>query len=141
MTRKIFEISAVVIAIGLLIVFGYRLLGLRGYLLPTGQPLFGDFIAFWSAGKATLEGHVAQLHDRVFLTSVQHAAIPGMRVMAPWNSPPPFLFFVIPFALLPYGPAAVLWLVLTGALYLFAASKILPDKRALLFAVTLPAAL
>jgi len=34
-----------------------------------------------------------------------------------------------------------LWLILTGALYLFAASKILPDKRALIFAVTLPAAL
>ncbi len=141
MTRKLFEISAVVIAIGLLLVFGYRTLGLRGYLLSTGQPLFGDFIAFWSAGKATLEGHVAQLHERAFLTQVQHAAIPGMRVMAPWNSPPPFLFFVIPFALLPYGPAAVLWLALTGALYLIAASKILPDKRALIFAVTLPAAL
>src|SRR5689334_326492 len=64
-----------------------------------------------------------------------------MRVMAPWNSPPPFLFFVIPFALLPYGVAAIVWLALTGALYLFAASKILPDKRALIFAVTLPAAL
>src|SRR5262249_8525927 len=58
-----------------------------------------------------------------------------------WNSPPPFLFFVIPFALLPYGPAAVAWLILTGALYLYAAAKILPDKRALIFAVTLPAAL
>ena len=141
MTRKIFEISAIVVAIGLLIVFANRLAGVRGYLLPTGQPLFGDFIAFWSAGKATLEGHVAQLHDRVFLAGVQHATIPGMRVMAPWNSPPPFLFFVIPFALLPYGVASIVWLVLTGALYLFAASKILPDKRALIFAVTLPAAL
>jgi hypothetical protein len=141
MTRKVFEISAVVIAIGLLLVFAQRTLGVQGYRLASGQPLFGDFIAFWSAGKATLEGHVAQLHDRVFLSHIQQATIPGIHVMAPWNSPPPFLFFVIPFALLPYGPAAVLWLILTGALYLFAASKILPDQRALIFAVTLPAAL
>jgi len=141
MTRKLFEISAVVIAIGLLLVFAQRTLGVHGYRLASGQPLFGDFIAFWSAGKAALEGHVAQIHDRVFLAHIQQSTIPGMHVMAPWNSPPPFLFFVIPFALLPYGPAAIVWLILTGALYLFAASKILPDKRALIFAVTLPAAL
>jgi hypothetical protein len=141
MTRKLFEISAVVITIGLLLVFAQRTLGVHGYRLASGQPLFGDFIAFWSAGKAALEGHVAQLHDRVFLAHIQQSTIVGMKVMAPWNSPPPFLFFVIPFALLPYGPAAVLWLILTGALYLFAASKLLPDKRALIFAVTLPAAL
>jgi len=141
MTRKLFEISAVVIAIGLLLVFAQRTLGVHGYRLASGQPLFGDFIAFWSAGKAALEGHVAQIHDRVFLAHIQQTTIPGMHVMAPWNSPPPFLFFVIPFALLPYGPAAIVWLILTGALYLFAASKILPDKRALIFAVTLPAAL
>jgi hypothetical protein len=141
MTRKLFEISTVVIAIGLLLVFAQRTLGVHGYRLASGQPLFGDFIAFWSAGKAALEGHVAQIHDRVFLAHIQQTTIPGMHVMAPWNSPPPFLFFVIPFALLPYGPAAIVWLILTGALYLFAASKILPDKRALIFAVTLPAAL
>ncbi len=141
MTRKVFEISAVVIAIGLLLVFAQRTLGVHGYRLASGQPLFGDFIAFWSAGKAALEGHVAQLHDRVFLAHIQQTTIPGMHVMAPWNSPPPFLFLVIPFALLPYGVAAVLWLILTGAIYLLAASKILPDKRALIFAVTLPAAL
>ena len=141
MTRKVFEISAVVITIGLLLVFAQRTLGVHGYRLASGQPLFGDFIAFWSAGKAALEGHVAQLHDRVFLAHIQQTTIPGMHVMAPWNSPPPFLFFVIPFALLPYGPAAIVWLILTGALYLYAASKILPDKRALIFAVTLPAAL
>jgi hypothetical protein len=141
MTRKVFEISAVVIAIGLLLVFAQRTLGVHGYRLASGQPLFGDFIAFWSAGKAALEGHVAQLHDRVFLAHIQQTTIPGMHVMAPWNSPPPFLFLVIPFALLPYGAAAVLWLILTGALYLLAASKILPDKRALIFAVTLPAAI
>lgn len=141
MTRKLFEISAVVIAIGLLLVFAQRTLGVHGYRLASGQPLFGDFIAFWSAGKAALEGHIAQIHDRVFLAHIQQTTIPGMHVMAPWNSPPPFLFFVIPFALLPYGPAAIVWLILTGALYLFAASKVLPDKRALIFAVTLPAAL
>jgi hypothetical protein len=141
MTRKLFEISAVVITVGLLLVFAQRTLGVHGYRLASGQPLFGDFIAFWSAGKATLEGHVSQLHDRVFLAHIQQATIPGMHVMAPWNSPPPFLFFVIPFALLPYGPAAITWLIVTGALYLYAASKILPDKRALIFAVTLPAAL
>lgn len=141
MTRKLFEISAVVITIGLLLVFAQRTLGVHGYRLASGQPLWGDFIAFWSAGKAALEGHVGQIHDRVFLAHIQQTTIPGMHVMAPWNSPPPFLFFVIPFALLPYGPAAILWLILTGALYLLAASKILPDKRALIFAATAPAAL
>ena len=66
---------------------------------------------------------------------------PAFAFVAPWNSPPPFLLIMTPLALLPYPVAALLFLAGTAALYLFAARKLLPDARALLFAATLPAAL
>ena len=77
MTRKLFEISAVVIAIGLLLVFAQRTLGVHGYRLASGQPLFGDFIAFWSAGKAALEGHVAQIPTGFFWRTSSKALFPA----------------------------------------------------------------
>ena len=41
----------------------YLLAGARGLVLANGQPLFGDFIAFWSAGRAALDGAAAQVHE------------------------------------------------------------------------------
>lgn len=140
MTRRALEIAATLVCLSMIGVMIVRLQGAHGLMLHDGQPLFGDFIAFWSAGRATLDGHVAHLHDRHFLAQVQQSVIVGMHVMAPWNSPPPFLLLLVPLALLPYPAAAVLAILLSGALYLTAACKWLPDARALLFAVTLPAA-
>lgn len=140
MTRRVLEIAAVVVCLSMIGVMIVRLTGAHGLLLKGGQPLFGDFIAFWSAGRATLEGHVAQIHDRIFLARIQQSVIVGMHVVAPWNSPPPFLLLLAPLALLPYPVAAVAAILLSGALYLTAARKWLPDTRAMLFAVTLPAA-
>jgi hypothetical protein len=140
--RIFFELGAVLVAGGLIALFTSRLLAAHGLLLvPDYQPIFGDFIAFWSAGRATLEGHVDSIHNRIFLQAYQHAAVPGMHNMAPWNSPPPFLLIAAPLAILPFPLAAIVFLIASGAIYLIAARKLLPDSRAMLFAVLLPAAL
>lgn len=141
LTRRTFEIGAIVVALALLAVMGWRLSQAHGLLLIDGNPVFGDFIAFWSAGKLALEGQANLVHDVALITAVQHAAVPGMHLVAPWNSPPYFLLIATALALLPYPAAALTWLAASGALYLFAARKILPDARALLIALTAPAAL
>ncbi|MEZ6023390.1 MAG: glycosyltransferase family 87 protein [Hyphomonadaceae bacterium] len=141
LTRRAFEIAALAVAFAVLGVMGWRLLEAHGLLLADGQPVFGDFIAFWSAGRAVLEGHAAQVHDAALIADYHQQAVPGVAYVAPWNSPPPFLLIATPLALLPFPLAALTWLALSGALYVVAARKLLPDARALLFALTLPAAL
>ena len=138
--RRFLEIGAILIAAALLAVMLWRVSTAQNMTLDTGQPVFGDFIAFWSAARATLDGHIEQVHDRALIFSYHQLAAPDVRFVAPWNSPPTFLLMVLPFALLPYPAAALLFFALTGALYLYAARKLLPDWRALIFAITLPAA-
>jgi hypothetical protein len=138
--RRAFEICALLIAAAIIVFLLMWLGGAHGMVLANGQPLFGDFIAFWSAGRAALDGHADQVHDRALIFSYHQMAAPGVRFMAWWNSPPTFLLIMAPLALLPFPVAAIAFLVAGGALYFYAACKLLPDARALIFAATLPAA-
>lgn len=140
LNRRALEVIAILIALVLLGVMGYLLAGAAGLRLADGQPLFGDFIAFWSAGAAALDGHAARVHDVSFVSDYSRDAIPGIGVVAPWNSPPTFLLIASALATMPYPVAALVFLLASAAVYLFAARKILPDARALIFTVTLPAA-
>lgn len=137
--RRLCEGAAISIAIVMLAFMFDQLAKAHGLLMASGQPMFGDYIAFWSAGHLALEGKAALVHDRHALTAVQQGLVVGMHVMAPWNSPPTFLLICAVLALLPYGVSAMTFFVISAALYFTAAYKILADKRALLFAVTLPA--
>ncbi|MBY0563000.1 MAG: DUF2029 domain-containing protein [Hyphomonadaceae bacterium] len=138
--RLTFEVGAVIVALALTGVFIWVLRGAHDWALQSGQPIFGDYIAFWSAGSAALDGNVAGVHDRAVTFAYHKEAIPDVRFHAPWNSPPTFLLIVTPFALLPFPVSAVLFLVLTAGFYFAVARKILPDARALLLAATMPAA-
>ena len=140
LTRRVYEVGAVVVAIALMVVMGDRLLGATGLALENGNPVFGDFIAFWAAGRVVLSGHPELVHNVVTIQHVQWDAVPGMRWVAGWNSPPQFLLIAVFLALFPYPVAALIWLGAGIALYVAAAWVLLPDKRALLFALTLPAA-
>lgn len=134
------EIAAIAVAATLIGTMIYLLTGAQGLLLANGQPVFGDFIAFWSAGRVALDGHPSLAYEIETARAYQQLAVPGVAYVAPWNSPPTFMLFIAPLAMLPYPVAAVIFLVVTGAIYVYAAFKILPDKRALIFALTMPAA-
>ncbi|MEZ5995782.1 MAG: glycosyltransferase family 87 protein [Hyphomonadaceae bacterium] len=139
--RWMLEAGAILVALLMIAFMLPHLAGARNLTLPSGQPVFGDFIAFWSAGRATLDGQVAHIHERALLLQYQHAIAPDVRFYAPWNSPPPFLLIACVLALMPYPLAAIAFLGATLALYLFAARRLLPDVRALIFPATAPAAL
>jgi hypothetical protein len=139
LNRRAFEIAAIAIALVLLGVMGWLLAGARGLLLANGQPVFGDFIAFWSAGRAALDGHAAQVHDVATIGAYHQKAVPGVAYVAPWNSPPTFLLIAAGLAALPYSAAALVFLGVGGAVYFAAARKLAPG--AMIFAATLPAAL
>jgi hypothetical protein len=138
--RWAFEVGAVVIAAAIVAMLLMQLSTARGLVLGDGQPLFGDFIGFWSAGRAALDGHADQVHDRALIFSYHQLAAPGVQFMAWWNAPPTFLLIVTTLALLPFPAAAIAFLIGSVAVYFIAARKLLPDSRALVFAATLPAA-
>jgi hypothetical protein len=141
LSRRAAEIAAILVALAILVAMALRLAGAHGLVLADGQPLFGDFIAYWSAGRAALDGHAATVHDWDTARVYHQLAAPGVAVVAPWHSPPMFLLIAAALALLPYPAAALVFLIGSGTLYFFAARKLLPDARALIFAATLPAAL
>ena len=139
LNRRVFEVAAIAVALVLLGFMGWLLAGARGLLLANGQPVFGDFIAFWSAGRAALEGHAAQVHDVATVGAYHQMAVPGVAFVAPWNSPPTFLLIAAGLAALPYPVAALVFLGMGAAVYFVAARKLAPE--AMIFAATLPAAL
>lgn len=137
--RWAFEAVAVAIAVSMLGYFLLRATGAHNMTLPSGQPFFGDYMAFWSAGRAALDGHAADIHDRFMLWRYQQAIAPDVKFYAPWNSPPTFLLIVCVLALIPYPISAALFLVATALLFGYAIRRFLPDGRALLFPATAPA--
>jgi alpha-1,2-mannosyltransferase len=139
-SRRALELAALAVAGALIGVMAFLLMGADGLRLANGQPVFGDFIAFWSAGRLALDGHASQVHNHELMALYNQLAAPGASYYAPWNSPPTFLLIASALAAMPYVVAALVFLFVSGAVYLFAARKILPDTRALIFAVTLPAA-
>jgi hypothetical protein len=97
----------------------------RNWLAP--KPL--DFISFWSAARLAIEGRPALAYDLAALHQVQCAVAsfgPGGAQM-PFPYMPAFMLAVIPFGLLPYPLAMALWLAATGALYLLAVRRLVPN--------------
>jgi hypothetical protein len=82
-----------------------------------------DFIAYWAASRLALHGHAAAAYDLATLTSVQATAA-ASRPEMPFGYPPPFLLVVLPFGLIPYTGAAMLWVGTTGVAYLAVARKL-----------------
>lgn len=137
--RWAFEAAAVAIAFSMLGYMLWRMQGTANMTLPSGQPFFGDFMAFWSAGRAALDGHVADIHDRAMLWPYQQAVAADVKYYAPWNSPPTFLLIVVVLALAPYPISAIAFLVSTAIFFGSVIRRFLPDTRALLFPATAPA--
>jgi hypothetical protein len=79
------------------------------------DPYQMDFISYWAAGKLGLQGQAPLAYDVLVHHNVQLQAVRVGEI--PFGYPPAFLLLVAPFALLPYPPAAVLWVILTWAAY------------------------
>ena len=101
-----------------------------------------DFIEYWSAGRLNLTG--GNPYSPTQMLALERAT--GWEEELPvmmWN-PPPTLTLVMPFGTLPYLPARLLWLLVSGALVVVASDRLwrlyggAPEKRglALLLAVS-----
>ena len=99
----------------------------RNYFDPEGV----DFVSFWAAGRLALDGAPADAYD-----IARHHAVEvtsgGPVGLLPFPYPPPFLFFVTPFALAPFWVAFGLWVIGSAALFLIALKPLVRPPWALL---------
>lgn len=84
----------------------------NGFLLGT------DFLSFWTAGR--MLGNHADVYDQSAHIAAQQAYFTQSDAFTAFFYPPMFLPFCWPLGWLPYVPALALWLVTTGALFVFA---------------------
>src|SRR5579872_3718085 len=89
---------------------------LGGYWLinAQGQPIAGDFVNVWAAGKLALGGHAADAYNWTLHKAAEVTALgrPFQEYFG-WHYPPPFLFAAAGIALIPYTAAALIWLLAT----------------------------
>jgi hypothetical protein len=73
--------------------------------------LGSDFLAFWGAARAVLEGVPQAAYDLGWQERVQTGA--GFEGWYAFVNPPPFLFVAAPFGALPYPIAWIVWVAVT----------------------------
>jgi hypothetical protein len=133
--------------LALLLVFYPAFLGAGlvtgNWLIGTnGRPAATDFMGVWAAGRLALSGHAASVFDWTTLQGVESAAtgIPSDGYFT-WQYPPSLLCVAALLALLPYVVAFLVWMAITGGLYLAAMRKILGSTPLVLAAAAFPAVL
>ena len=87
--------------------------------------LAADFIVFWTASQAALP------YDFEALTLAQRWYVES-EALRPFAYPPSFLPWLVPFGLLPLLMAYTLWITATGGAFLYASSRIVSKRAALL---------
>lgn len=124
---------------GLVLWVGYKDWDTGAELLDA-QPLGIDFLPLWTAARALLD-HGANVYDFQAITERQHWLVPLRFGLRPFVYPPSALPWFLPFGLLSFPTANLLW-TLGGALACLAASILAPARRryaAAAFVVLAPA--
>jgi alpha-1,2-mannosyltransferase len=105
------------VGIGFIYIFAWCLVLVTGSppLNSGGEPLGGDYIAFYSAGKVLLAGDGAHLYDHATIVRIQDEALGGLipRFYDAFRNPPFFALPFAPLALLPLLPSFAVWAVLS----------------------------
>lgn len=103
-----------VASLALLAVSWFEAMGSRG----------SDFLAFWGAARAVLEGVPQAAYDLAWQEQAQTGA--GFSGWYAFVNPPPFLFVAAPFGALPVPLAWIAWVALTYAAWAWATVRAFP---------------
>lgn len=124
-------------AISIVALFATSPDGMRDF---KGRPLGSDFFSFWTAGVMAARGDALDAYDP-HLNYIEQQRLLGVEEppYLPFLHPPQFLLATTPLGALPYIPAWVLFVLLSGGALLAILSRIAPQRLALLAAVAAPA--
>jgi hypothetical protein len=87
-------------------------------------PQGSDFLAFWGAARAVLEGAPQAAYDLQWQERVQTGA--GFAGWYAFVNPPPFLFAVAPFGAMPVPLAWIVWVAVTYAVWAWVSIRAFP---------------
>lgn len=111
--RSIHHIALLIICLGHIVLMLWQealpTLGIKGLLYPSGDPVGGDFINLWSAGRLALEGQFGTIYNPDAFMAYQIGFIGAPIGHRLWAYPPHSLFLAMPFAWLDYYPALLVW--------------------------------
>lgn len=80
-----------------------------GIVLSERGVIGGDFLVFYTAGEAARAGQALAAYDFDAFDAMMKARAPLPFIGFMWQYPPTAFFLVIPFSLLPYKAAYILW--------------------------------
>ncbi len=110
-----YALLVAVAGLGLLIAAWFAAMG------PEGT----DFLAFWGAGHVAAAGNPAEAYDLAVQESLQTGT--GSEGWFAFVNPPPFLFALMPFGLLPFPLAWIAWVAATWVLWAWAGVRAFPQ--------------
>ena len=90
---RLIALIGLTLAIGYAVVLGGAWLGGHWLTDSQGQPIAGDFVNVWAAGRLTLDGNPAAAYDWTLHKAAEVIAVGhGFDGYYGWHYPPTFLF-------------------------------------------------
>ncbi|MGD0826829.1 MAG: glycosyltransferase family 87 protein [Desulfobaccales bacterium] len=99
-----------------------------------------DFCHYWVAGRLAMAGEPTAVYDFPRLQAFGQA-VGGIHVGIPWFNTPIFLMLVLPFSLVPYHAALLLWILTTLGGYLIIMRRLAPPPQFTWLAMAFPSTL
>ncbi|MGH7328728.1 MAG: hypothetical protein ACREJX_10305, partial [Polyangiaceae bacterium] len=84
---------------------------------PAGSPVCYDFSAYYEAAQFARRGEPARAYDDQAIFAAEQARFPSSTTKLPWNYPPIFQAYLVPWTFLPYVTAFLSWTALMLAAY------------------------
>lgn len=131
--------AATGVAVGYAVFLLILLFGKRWIVTGGGVPAATDFLAHFAAGVAALRGNAASVYDPHTFHALQISLTKPFPNDFYWNYPPAFFFVVAPMAMLPYVPAALVWIGATSIVCALILGRIAARPEGIAFAAASPA--
>ncbi len=122
LTWKRARLYALVLAFTYLYAWGLVVFQGRPALSSSDEPIGGDYVAFYAAGRVLLSGDGAHLYDKTTLMRIQEVALQGRipDFYDAYRNPPFFALVFAPLSVLDLVPSFVVWSVLSLAMFVVA---------------------
>lgn len=96
-----------------------------------GNPFGNDFVTFWGASLAALQGHAPDAYNASRIVAFEHIAVPASTKVFGWFYPPSFYVMILPLAHLPYITAYLLYICGTLGFFLLVMRRVISGSVAM----------